>query len=386
MAKPDLVVVGAGIAGLWTAWAALGRGWRVRVLDGAGPGAGASGGPVGALAPHVPERWNAKKAFQLAALLDLPQALAAVEAAGGGRAGWARVGRAQPLRTIEARARAEARIAAAAAHWGGAARMELAPPVRHARWLDPLCAPWGLLLDDLTARLDPAAACDALARAIRARGGEVLAGTAVRAVAGGAVETASGRMAAGAVVVAAGVASFPLLAPHLGGVAGGPVKGQALLLAGTAEGLPLLYADGVYVVPQVRGVAVGSTSEPGASDLATDAGLDALRLAAERLCPALEGRAVLARWAGLRPRAAGREPMAGPVPGVPGLHVLTGGYKTGFGLAHALARAVVAGVAGEDPGLPAGFRPGDHRAALAAGAGRLQGSRDTAGGQEHGDA
>ena len=66
---PDITVLGAGIFGLSVAWACQSRGAAVRVVDPAGVAAGASGGIVGALAPHVPERWNAKKAFQLESLL-----------------------------------------------------------------------------------------------------------------------------------------------------------------------------------------------------------------------------------------------------------------------------------------------------------------------------
>ena len=44
------------------------RGLSVRVIEDKAPGAGASGGTVGVLAPHMPEKWNAKKAFQLKAL------------------------------------------------------------------------------------------------------------------------------------------------------------------------------------------------------------------------------------------------------------------------------------------------------------------------------
>ncbi|HIF77741.1 MAG TPA: FAD-binding oxidoreductase, partial [Sulfitobacter sp.] len=61
----DVTVRGAGIFGLSVAWACALRGASVQVVDPAGPAAGASGGIVGALAPHVPENWNAKKAFQL---------------------------------------------------------------------------------------------------------------------------------------------------------------------------------------------------------------------------------------------------------------------------------------------------------------------------------
>lgn len=53
---PDVLVVGAGIFGLSCAWACIERGLSVVVAERAAPGAGASGGPVGALAPHLPER------------------------------------------------------------------------------------------------------------------------------------------------------------------------------------------------------------------------------------------------------------------------------------------------------------------------------------------
>ena len=69
MARPDLTIMGAGIFGLSIAWAAALRGAKVRVIESRWVGAGSSGGPVGSLSPHVPEAWNAKKAFQLDSLL-----------------------------------------------------------------------------------------------------------------------------------------------------------------------------------------------------------------------------------------------------------------------------------------------------------------------------
>ena len=69
MARVDLTVRGAGIFGLSVAWEAARRGARVLVIEATRIGAGASGGVVGALSPHVPENWNAKKAFQLDSLL-----------------------------------------------------------------------------------------------------------------------------------------------------------------------------------------------------------------------------------------------------------------------------------------------------------------------------
>ena len=60
----DLVVRGAGVLGLTVAWEAAKRGLKVCIIDPNGVASTASGGIVGALAPHVPENWNSKKQFQ----------------------------------------------------------------------------------------------------------------------------------------------------------------------------------------------------------------------------------------------------------------------------------------------------------------------------------
>ncbi|WP_118135783.1 FAD-binding oxidoreductase [Oceanicella sp. SM1341] len=357
----DVVILGAGVFGLWTAFAALGRGRDVLLVDRAGPGAGASGGVIGALAPHVPERWNAKKQFQLEALLGLGAALGEAEAAGGGSAGYGRIGRWQPLATPEARARAGARAGAAAERWGGAAGMEILPPDAAAGWLDPAAAPEGIVADTLTARLDPAATCAVLARAVAARGGRLRRAEAVSLGPEG-VRLTEGRLRARQVVVAAGAESFALMAPLLGALAGAAEKGQALLLDAPAPALPLLYGDGTYVLPHATGgIAVGATSERAFTDpLGTDAQLDAVLERACRLCPAIRGAPVLRRWAGLRPRALGRDPMLGPLPGAEGVFAATGGFKISFGIGHAAGAAVAAQLDGEDPGLPPGFAPEAH--------------------------
>ena len=96
-------------------------GARVRVLDRRGVGAGASGGIVGALAPHVPENWNPKKAFQLDSLLMAEGFWAGVRAVSGVDPGYARLGRLQPLADARAVDLAHERESSAAALWGDAA-------------------------------------------------------------------------------------------------------------------------------------------------------------------------------------------------------------------------------------------------------------------------
>ncbi|TKA94428.1 FAD-binding oxidoreductase, partial [Cereibacter changlensis] len=105
MATPDLTVRGAGIFGLATAWAAARRGAKVRLIETVRIGAGSSGGLVGALAPHVPEQWNDKKAFQFDSLAMAEGWWAEVAEASGLPTGYARLGRYQPLadaRAVEA--------------------------------------------------------------------------------------------------------------------------------------------------------------------------------------------------------------------------------------------------------------------------------------------
>ncbi len=65
----EITVAGGGIFGLACAWELTRRGQKVRLFEAERIGSGTSGGHVGALAPHSPENWNAKKQVQLDALI-----------------------------------------------------------------------------------------------------------------------------------------------------------------------------------------------------------------------------------------------------------------------------------------------------------------------------
>ncbi len=67
----DLLVIGGGIMGLWAAVKAARAGLSVTLLEEARVASGASGGLLGALMPHMPDRWSEKKQFQFDALLSL---------------------------------------------------------------------------------------------------------------------------------------------------------------------------------------------------------------------------------------------------------------------------------------------------------------------------
>ncbi len=358
----DVLVIGAGVFGLGCAWACLRRGLRVIVAEAEAPGAGASGGVVGALSPHMPDAWSAKKAVQREALLAAEGFWAEVAAAGGVDPGYARIGRLMPLVSARARSIAEARTLAAGEMWRGAAVWEVGGADRFPGWLAPEAAPFGAVIETLSARIDPRRAVAALAAAVAARGGVIRCGWRATAVGAGGAEFDAGRIAAGAVILAAG-AGLGVLAP---GLPGRGVKGQAAVLdAAAPPGAPMIYADGIYVVPRPDGrVAVGSTSEDDWDDPTTpDARLDAVIARARALCPALAGAAVVERWAGLRPRGARPDPMLGPLPGRPGVFVAGGGFKIGFAITPWVGEVLADMATGRQVALPAGFSVADHVAA-----------------------
>lgn len=347
----NLIIVGAGVWGLSCALACARRGWRVTVLERGRVADGASGGVVGALAPHVPENWNEKKQFQFEALDSAADYWAEVEAVAGLPTGFGRIGRLQPLASEAARERARARAEAARRHWHGRYTWEV---------VDAL-GPFGAIFDSLSGRIAPAAATRALAGAARACGVEILEGVAVEALAADGVQTRESPRAADAVIVAAGVGGFALLAPHVPEVPGRAQKGQAAVLGADLGNRPQIFDRGLYIVPHADGtVAVGSTSEDSfEAPFATDDQLDALIARARATLPELADAPVLRRWAGLRPRARRGEPMLGAIPGLPRHFAALGAYKIGFGLAPRVGAVLADALEGRAT-LPESFTVAHH--------------------------
>jgi glycine oxidase len=421
-----LLVVGGGIMGLWGAVKACQAGFSVTLIERDTIGSGASGGLMGAMFPWMPDRWDDKKQFQFEALTSLPAELAALEAATGLSACYRRAGRIIPLPKPHLKAIALRHQADAERNWQQgehrfAWQVSDMPVV--ASYLASEFGAGGYVHDTLAARAEPRAlvallkawlamqpnvkliegaglvALDANAgraqivtthpalslRDFSPTGGESgTRGSIVPQAAlppcGGDVGEADGggypatrlELSFTHAFLAAGVDSFPVLEtllPPLAAPLGQGVKGQAALLKADLDpSLPVAFLDGIYIVPHENGhVAIGSTSENTYADPAsTDHLLDAVLEKARALVPALATAPVIERWAGLRPKAIGRDPLIGPVPGHTNVLALTGGFKISFGMAHQLAAAAVDYALGREPaGLPDNFTVAGQVAGLA---------------------
>ncbi|MEQ3625548.1 MAG: FAD-binding oxidoreductase [Celeribacter sp.] len=350
-----VTVHGAGILGLACSFALLERGVRVTLRDLHGVGAGASGGIVGALAPHTPENWNPKKAFQLDSLLAAEPFWRRVQRIGGRDPGYARSGRVQPVADAHALDLARARTATAAELWGDHAAWRVIRSVDAplpAEWRPDSATGW-LIHDTLSGRLHPAQACAALAAAIITLGGQILTGT-----------DQDAPVPPGPQLWATGWEGLATLSEGRTRPVGAPIKGQAALLAPAMRlpiDLPQLFIAGLHVIPHRDGtVAIGSTTEREFDNgHVTDAALDPLIDAARAACPALRDAAVIGCWAGLRPRARSRAPMLGGWPDRPGHFIANGGFKIGFGMAPGIAACMADLILDGHDRIPDGFRVED---------------------------
>ncbi|MFZ2101351.1 MAG: FAD-dependent oxidoreductase [Oricola sp.] len=360
----DLAIIGAGIFGLWTAFHAARQGLSVVLIEKREIGAGASGGIMGALMPHHAVDWNAKKQFQMDGLISIETEVAALEDYTGMTAGYRRCGRVMPIRTGARLRQAGEWVEFARVNWPDAYGWTIKGHSIDPAWLPQTEMPFGSNVDTLSARVDPRGLVAALAHALRLLGVVIRENTAIERIdPDGTLHCIDEAVTAGHVVLAAGWESFDFLAGPNSESIGTGVKGQAALLRPVKPvdpALPILYDDGVYVIAHDNGcVAVGSTSENSYADpFATDEKLDAVIATAQGLCPALDGAEVMERWAGIRPKAEGREPLVGPMPGFANLLIATGGFKISFAIAHLVAKALLAQIEGERPAfLPKVFLP-----------------------------
>jgi len=370
----DVVVVGAGVIGLASAWRAAQRGLSVLVLERDEPGSGASGVAAGMLAPVTEAEWGARP------LLDLnldsaerwPAFAEELRQASGREVGYHRSGAlvvaadrddAEELRRLHGFQES----IGLDVEWLGS---------RAARQLEPALSPRiaGAIHAPHEAQADPRALVGALAVALRDAGGELACGVNVTALTGDGVDTGHGPVRAAQIVVAAGSWSSAL-DPCDGAPQVRPVKGQILRLRRPSGQPPLaerlIRTPRCYVVDRIGGeVVIGATvEERGFDDAVTGDGVYRLLEAAYEVLPDAGELEWVEAAARLRPGTPDNAPAIGRTTGGDGVVWATGHYRNGILLAPVTADAVAAIVAaGEPPAAVAPFTPARFaRAAAAAG-------------------
>ncbi len=329
-------MIGAGIAGAAVARALRAVGAEVSVVEAEGPGAGASGFPASLVTPRL----DAGDA-EIAAL----NAQALRTAMAGYREAGAVV--AEGVLQLEQAPRDAGRFAkiAGQAIWPEGAMTVLDADACSARLGEPVVA-GGLMMRDAGA-IAPSRVLEAwlegVARVTARVAGLEPVDDGWRLVDGDGATV----LEADAVVLAAGwgnagLADLPL----------SPVRGQADWVEGVTTA-PVAW--GGYAVPTAAGLLFGATHERGETDVrVSDAASEKNRATLTARLPALAAQVQDAtrRRAAIRATTPDRLPLAGAVPGRPGLHVLGGLGSRGFCHAPLLAQHVAALITGAPSPLP----------------------------------
>lgn len=337
---PRVAVVGAGIAGAALARAFQRLGVGATLVDGTGAGGGASGNPAALVTPRLDAGLNLNaelhaQAFARAIQLyrrETPEAIiaeGALQLAAHDRdahrfakiAGWDGFDP-QAIISLEAVAAAQALDEASAVH---ALRLRdalvIEPHLVLDRWLPS---------EIVRARVDRLVGVDGVWRLVDEDGDTIGEAEIVCLAAGPATSHLAD--------------AVPLRA----------VRGQASFADAPFSGMAASF--GGYAIPTRTGVLFGATHDRDEWDEAARAGddirnLEGLRQGRPALAAPLAGAALSSR-ASLRAMARDYLPLAGAIPGSPGLFVLSGLGGRGFTLAPLLAEAVAAEALGAPGPLP----------------------------------
>ena len=352
MNHPDVLIVGGGIVGAACARALAGCGATVELMDdGTRPGA-ATGASAGMLTPFADARQDDPVLTLRIRGRDLYRELVPelVEETGIDPHMW--------LGGILHVAFTQKEVEAAHATIAWQRQQSLMTD-----WLDPddvhRRAPGisrkakGALLAGQDGSLDPVALLDALRASAVLRGVTMTSGERVDSLVRNqdsvtGVLTRAGQKSAGAVVIAAGCWSG-----KIGGLPRPltvePVRGQMIALDWPAgEPTSIAFSKAGYVVRRGDEALVGATMEyAGFEPSVTPDGVARLQDAAGQLYPALDGRPVRRKWAGLRPGSPDGNPVIGRDPVVEGLSYATGHGRNGVMLAAITAEIIANNYCGQ---------------------------------------
>jgi glycine oxidase len=366
----DVAVVGGGVIGLSIAWRAAARGMDVVALERGSAGQGTSRHAAGMLAPIAEVTPGEEPLLELGlqSARLYPQFVSdLVAAAGVDTVGYTTTGTLLVARDADEAEALERELALRRSF--GLAVERLRPS--EARRREPALAPALRLALDVPSdhAVDPRALLPALARALRACGGELREKAEVAAVVSGGdrvtgVRLGDGsRLSAAAVVIASGVWSSAIGGLRdAGRVPLRPIKGQIMRLhdpAGAGLLERVIRMGSSYITPRGDGrYVVGATSEERGFDTTVTAGaaFELLRDASE-LVPGVSEWVLDEFAAGLRPGTPDNLPAIGRGE-LDGLYWAVGHRRGGVLLAPMTAELIVGALQGKDPDIAAGaFAP-----------------------------
>jgi len=368
--SPDVIVVGAGVVGASCAYYLAASGARVKLLDRSFVASGSSGACEGNVLAWDKELER-----------ELPLALRSAEL-------WAELAERLPddfeydRKGSVVVAETEQELAASAERAQTLAGLGVKGEVLDAEGLrreEPYAAhdlPGGVLYPG-DAQLEPRLATTALVRAAVAKGATLEIESSVDRLLRGrdgrvtGIETGSGRVAAGAVVVAAGVWTPALLKSAGLTVPVTPRKGQIVVLERSPVRFRRKLSEAGYVAAVEAGhdaklqvamvvesthsgtALLGSSREHVGFDREVDISVAAaIARRAARFFPVLHDARALRVYAGLRPLTPDHVPIVGPFAEAPNLCVATGHEGAGIGLAPATGELVAAWHAGGPSRVP----------------------------------
>jgi glycine oxidase len=339
----NVTIAGAGVIGCAIAHELAARGARVRVLDGRGPGGGATRASAGILAPYIEGHDPAILALGVRSLDLYDEFVRRVVSDSSQEVEYERNGTLEVAITLDeamalrrrARALAGSRIEHALLDAGDVRRLE--PEITPAA------------VAGLHVRAHGYVAAGGLTRALTSAamrlGAAFDIGT-VASVEGGSVarvRTANAVIESDAVIVAAGSWSSGLGGVDVVPEAVKPIRGQLLQLRLPRRAAErVIWGSNCYLVARQDGtVLAGATVEDvGFDERATSSGVQELLEGALSLMPVLRGAAFEEVRVGLRPRTRDELPAVGASSTMRHVFYATGHYRNGVLLAPLTARVV----------------------------------------------
>ena len=316
----DVVIAGAGLAGVCTALELRARGANVLVLDSGQPGLEASSAAAGMLAPADPETPVPLRPFADAAARFYPEFIQRLEESSGCKVDFRRhgtivVGEENPPNEYR-------RLASQELH-----SLERALKAGESDVF--------FVAED---SVDPVLLIRAALRSAELAGVEIRAGSAVRQM--------RWLKSEAEIVTDNEILSAKAAVNCMGAWSGAPVKprkGQMLYLLPSRAGLleHVVRAPGAYIVPRSSGkILIGTTVEDVGFDKSVDSAvIRKMHQAAATYLPELESAPVIESWAGLRPGTPDGLPVIGPT-AERNIFIASGLFRNGILLAPLTGRIV----------------------------------------------